>query len=298
MSEKMFAEAYAKGITPAQARAGSTFARGIAKAGIVRSADFQRIEALPRREWGVSQKELDAARKAPKTPGAAAIIAKAEELESVRKELTKALRVRGGSMELWPVQAAALSELCEWKGLFGQVLAGGGKTIITIMAPWMVGAKRPLLLVPASLRDQTLRVAIPKLSKHWKIPHGLRILAYSELSLAKNATILDRIQPDLIIADEAQMIAAHKSGRTRRVRRYMNDHPETMVVALSGTITRRSIKDYHQLALWALKPDLVPMPVNWPEVEDWADALDEGVSEDKIIAPGALLENPLGQLGH
>ena len=54
------------------------------------------------------------------------------------------------------------------------------------------------------------------------------------LGLVQSAQKLDYIQPDLIIADECHLLKNHKAGRTRRVTRYMREHPETKFVGVSG----------------------------------------------------------------
>jgi hypothetical protein len=264
LGAKLAAEIYASSESPK--RASSAFAQNIARSGIVRTADFKRIELLERRVW---DQEPD--------------------LEFLRKEMSEAFRATGGTMELWPVQAAALRDLYEWKGLFAPIGVGFGKALISLVAPELLDAERPILLVPASLRDQTKRKVIPQMKKHWKLSDKLRIIGYEELGLAKNAELLNQIEPDLIIADECHKLTNTKAGRTRRVARWMKEHPDTMFVALSGTITRRSLRDYWHIALWCLKIDQTPLPLYWRELQDWADALDEGVPPERRAAPGALL---------
>jgi hypothetical protein len=58
-------------------------------------------------------------------------------------------------------------------------------------------------------------------------------------------------------------------------------------VGLSGTITRKSLKDYCHLMIAALK-DGAPVPINYREMEDWAMALDDGVNDWERPPPGAL----------
>ncbi len=246
---------------------GSKLGKLAMKRGVKRSAEFDRIVRLPRREW-----EQD-----PALPELTAL-------------MTDWLKTPAGQWTLRPIQAAALRDLHDVQGLFAPIAVGEGKALVSLLAPVVLGAKRPVLLVPAQLRDQTTRLVIPEMRKHWRLHEGLKVLAYTELSLSKNADMLDDYQPDLIICDEAQHLIHLDSGRTRRVRRYMNEHELTRVVMLSGTITRRSILDYHHLLLWALKPDFCPVPNSWRETQDWADALDEGVQTLNRMAPGALLE--------
>lgn len=58
-------------------------------------------------------------------------------------------------------------------------------------------------------------------------------------------------------------------------------------VPMSGTITRRSLRDYAHLAIGALGKDSAPVPTKWSELEEWADALDE-TKGDRVVGVGAL----------
>lgn len=233
--------------------------------GVGRTAEFQRIEALPRRKWETDASILEAT-----------------------AALNAWLRTQGGSMTLWPNQAAALIEAATMFGLFGPIGVGRGKALITLLVPVVMAAERPVLFVPAQLRDQTNRWVIPEMRKHWRMHPGLRVHGYSELSIAKNKRMLFELEPDLIVLDECHNVKNAQAARVKRLREYLKERPATRVVALSGTVTRRSIRDYWQIALWCLKPDYCPLPSTWHEMVEWADALDEGVLEPDRVAPGAL----------
>lgn len=59
-------------------------------------------------------------------------------------------------------------------------------------------------------------------------------------------------------------------------------------VAMSGTPTKRSLRDYSHLLPLALGPGNSPVPTG-TEIDDWADALDERPHQDfPIVLPGAL----------
>lgn len=175
-------------------------------------------------------------------------------------------------------QAAALHDLCEVGGVFGIVGVGGGKELISLLAPVLFGAKRPVLIVPAALRSQVIEREIPEYGEHFMMPDNLKVISYTQLSIASQnepIELLFRLMPDLLIFNEAQALRSIKSGRTRRVAHYMSEHPETHVIVLSGSISKTSLRDYWHLLLWTLKEDMAPLPVHWPELQDWADALDE-----------------------
>ena len=226
-----------------------------------------RIERLPRRRW-----EDD--------PG----------LAQLTQDLTSVLKTPGGTQELRPVQAAALKDIYEVNGLLGVLACGAGKTLLAHIAPFLLEAQRPVLFVPASLRDKALLKDIPTLRRHWKMHPNLAVIGYEELSLAKNHDLLEMLRPDLIVADEVSHLRNLKAGRTRRVARYMKANPATKFIALSGTMTKRSLKDYAHLSQFALKVDYSPLPTTWRELESWADALDEKPDRDvgRIVPVGAL----------
>lgn len=227
--------------------------------------EFRRIDTLPRRDWTA-----------------------ADDLDALTHGLTDLLKTPSGSMTLRTVQAASIREGHDHGGLFGALAVGSGKSLITLLGPVVVGAQRPVLLVPAALRDQTLRKVLPEMAEHWKLHPNLRVIGYSELSLAKNAKLLEDLQPDMLVMDECQMLRHLHSGRTRRVSRYMAEHPDTIVWAVSGTVAGHSILDYWHIIQWVLKPDNSPLPRGYPEAQEWARALDERVPYHDRLGPGAL----------
>ena len=251
--------------------------RGMRSSGIPRvvrrTDDFRRIEDLPRRT----------------------------EYPDYSKLLTEWLKMPNGKMSLRKEQAWALVEMAEVGGLLGSLGVGSGKTLISMLAPVVLEAERPVLIVPASTRDEkTMRVDIPALAEHWQLhPRFLRayadpkeyrktcILSYEELSREGQADIFQKIVPDVIILDECHRVKNKKSAVWKRLNRWFTEHPTTKLVALSGTITARSLRDYAHIAALALK-DGSPLPHRWMDLEDWADCLDEGVDDESRPQPGAL----------
>lgn len=244
-------------------RPNSKFAVALRRRGIPAGQEFRRILALPRRRLADYPADII-------------------ETETAR------YRAPRGSMSLWREQAICLHELRTLGGLFAPLAVGRGKALVSLLAATALDAKRPLLLVPAQLRDQTNAHVLPAMRRHWRIADNLAVRGYSELSVVSGATMLDDLQPDLVVFDEAHNIKNAAAGRTKRVARYLKDHPETRVVILSGTITRKSLRDYWALIQWALGPQASPLPTKWNDLQDWANHFDLEVPDENRVAAGAV----------
>ena len=231
---------------------------------VQRTPELRRVAALPRRDWTDAE--------------AAALV----------EELTAILRTPDGRMSLRPVQAIALVELGCTGGLFATVRVGGGKTLLSMLAPCMVGAARPLLLIPAKLRDKTCR-ARDALRVHWQLPEFMRIETFELLGRPQAAQMLVDYNPDLILADEGHRLKNPRAAVTRRVMRHLGNVSGCKLGVMSGTITKRSLRDYAHLLVRALGAG-APLPRSWSELEAWADVIDERPNADERPAPGALLD--------
>jgi len=232
--------------------------------GVERSSEFLRISALPVREWSD------------------------EEAQAAADFLTEKLKTPGGTMRLWPHQAEALTEAALFGGVTAPLGVGKGKTILSLLLPVLLGAVRPILLLPAHLIEKTER-EIVKLRIHWRLHPGLRIVSYQTLGRKNHAKLLEVYLPDVIVADEAHRLKNPKAAVTRRVTRYIVGHTDTKFFPMSGTLIKRSLRDYAHLVAWSLKEG-APVPLSWVELDRWANALDEKVSVFNRFSPGALLE--------
>lgn len=231
-----------------------------------RTGDFERILSVKRREWKPEQ------------------IVRVQELLTER--FVTALGRREGA-KLLPIQGMVLAESYTQNGIFAGVGVGHGKTLMSCLAPAMLEAKRPLMFVKANLREKTIK-DLREYRRHWEIP-DFALVNYEQLSNANFADTLERVNPDLIIADEAHALKNSKAARTRRFLRFMKEARETKFMALSGTMARNSLRDYWALICLALRHDS-PLPIPWTDLQDWADALDANVKDHKRADPGVLVE--------
>lgn len=206
-------------------------------------------------------------------------------------------------MELRPRQAWALAEMYEAGGGIGILGPGEGKTLLSLLLPRIMGWERPVLFVPAALRDKTVRIDYPHLARHWHLlpladgvsstGHALgtptlEVRSYEELSRESFADYLARRRvPDGIICDEVHYLKNRGSARTKRLLRYFQEFQQTQFAGFSGSLVHRSVLDYGHLTILALK-DGAPLPHSFIELKAWADALDEGLPEYARPDAGAL----------
>lgn len=202
--------------------------------------------------------------------------------------LTELLRTPTGTMRLRPAQALLLHDIGVYGGGFCMADVGQGKTIPSLLAPYVLDAKRPLLVLRASLIKKTEEERA-ELVKHWRIPDNIVLYSYEMLGRVQAFQFLETYQPDLIVADETQWLKNRRAAVTRRVDRYMKDHPETKFVALSATPMRKSIMNFAHILRWCLKTN-APIPRTIEECEEWALAIDEKVADEARFHPGALLK--------
>lgn len=234
--------------------------RVMRRSGVRDSDELDRVIRLPRRRW--------------------------EDSPPLAGDLETWLKTHWGTMSLRPIQSAALQELHDFSGLFAPIRVGGGKTLISFLSSAVVEAERPILLIPAKLRDKTRR-EMRTLQEHWTFPTP-KIITYEWLGRVGAAEFFQTHKPDLIIADECHKLKNRKAAVTRRVHRYMQNHSKTKFAAMSGTITMRSLRDYAHIVEWCLG-SFAPVPLKWTILSEWADALDEKLADGQRLAPGALI---------
>jgi len=283
MASKLVAQILAeKGFLDNMSR-NSGLSRSLRERGVIRSAEFLRVKNLPRRAMEVLEDE-----------------AAGEELATVVSDLLYGANGGHGPspLPLRPLQAAMLVDAAEHEGLLISLDVGAGKSwaaplFVTDQKPrelWpQIQCERPVMLLPPSVKAEMTGTVIPTLSKHYRIHPNLKLVAYSELQTAKKADILNELRPDVLIVDEAHNLKNLTSARSKRVKVWMKEHPETKVIAMTGTLSDKSLRDFWHILLWT-HPHDAPLPTKWVELEDWANAVDAGVDPLERMPPGALLE--------
>lgn len=197
-----------------------------------------------------------------------------------------------GEAHLWPLQSEALYWAQIANGLLGAIGVGGGKTLVTLLLPTYMPSARAVLLVPPQLRDQ-LKKMTKLYRRHWRVPEiafgrgpefdGLRVFGYSEISVQSGATALEEADPDLVICDEAHNLRHKDSVRTRRFIRLFRSRPGRRLVALSGSMTTKSVKDYCLDAnTRVLTADLRWIPVGEVATGDTLIGFDETIKRCRL----------------
>ncbi|MCP4897863.1 MAG: DEAD/DEAH box helicase family protein [bacterium] len=209
----------------------------------------------------------------------------------------------------FPPQAEALLAYEMYSGLMAPIGVGWGKTLISLgiaERAYRKGLRKILLLVPPEVYLQLVKTDIPWARS--KIPltvplHGMGlrsreyrrmmahsnkkgcyILPYSCLSTKDTSEVLEKIQPQLIIGDEVHKLKNRQAARTKRLLTYLRDRfedgHETEFVGMSGTVTAKSIRDYHHLIKAALGPNC-PLPLSTQMASDWSIVIDTNASPSR-----------------
>jgi len=193
------------------------------------------------------------------------------EAAELARELTAHLSLHP-SEALRPWQGQILHEIMVCGGVYAGAPVGLGKTLLGWLAPVVLDAERPMLIIPGGLRPDTYAFYQSYLGR-WRRGPGIRIVSVDELALVGNVDLLDRERPDLIVIDEADTLRNPRAAAVKRIGRYVGEY-EPAVCAWTGTPGRLSIMDLHHLLVWCLK-DGAPLPLRAGEAAHWGLAIDE-----------------------
>ena len=237
---------------------------------VMRSAEFYRISAIPRRTWTI------------------------EEGEALSAELSPLFRRPGRAVLMLPQQAIAVREVVQNRGGFLPLGVGCGKSLLALLIGralemrWPGITPRVYHVVKAGLNNAGRKAEIAAYLRDWDVP-APQVIHFDAISPVGGKSLLEQLDPLALIVDEIHHLKNPHASRTARFRRWRKANPDRIVVGMTGSITKRSIKDYCHLAAWCL-PSHPPVPVRLEAQEEWADALDERLDMGSRCEPGALLD--------
>lgn len=182
------------------------------------------------------------------------------------------MRPRCGQGLLWPHQAEALLSLMQHRRLCAPLPVGSGKTLISLLASLATGARRPVLVLPSSLREKTIRESSEYRNAGWltTLPH---LVSYTKIS--NDPEILDRLKPDLLICDEAHKLKNPRVACSNRVGDYLRRHRDTVFIPMSGTMITEDLLEWWHLMEFSLQ-EASPLTRDYQEALQWAEDYAEG----------------------
>jgi hypothetical protein len=237
------------------------------------SEDWARVQALPTRD-----------------PSLEALRARGEALSD---ELTPQLKIAKPlhpEMRLKWVQALALWEIFQGRGAYLGIPVGGGKTLISWLAAYILDAERPIVIIPEGLFSKTTK-EFHKIAQTWVAPKHPPVLVGTKcLQREENVDYLQRmfggLGPDFVFIDECDLMRNTDAATPKRLDRlkleslggeigYEDPLPEEAAdlddcapgvaeaviewcqargipfVCATGTGTRFSILDMRHVLLWS-----------------------------------------------
>ena len=217
-----------------------------------------------------------------------------------------------GSWTLFPEQVKAMMQFHEYMSILCPVRVGGGKTLISALvandAYTHFGKRKIILMNPPKLINQLKETELPLYRRHISINvpfywltkeakgkrmmsaksgrAGVYVLSYSMISRSEGSELMHAIQPDLIIGDEIHRIASDKpSARNRRFREIVKTYNPSLV-SMSGTLTKKTPKNYHHIAVNTLAENcFMPRPVGCADA--WSTIIDSNASSIDDFNPSS-----------
>ena len=271
--------------------AGTRAGRDSLSKGAPNGPEFQRIAALPRRDWQVEY---------------------APQLDELVEQYTREFRFDGACAaaaavgagpRLRPMQAVALHELRTYGRIYVVAGIGLGKTIVSGLAPTLLGCgpDDTVYLPPAKLVAKTKNEISRLYVDGWRVCIPKHCYSAEEFSVASRADLLFNLKPRCIVLDEAHVWSNPKSGRAKRLQQYLTAAEEAghkvNVIPLSGTPGDTTLKSQMHLLKWALGAENSPLPTDKTEAWIWCMCLDADTGFDvktkrarRRPQPGKLVE--------
>ena len=200
-------------------------------------------------------------------------------------------------MTLNAPQAWILWELPKAGGILGYISIGAGKTFSALLAALAMPHCKSVVILAKPDQRYHYRKHYLHLREHFRVPSMVfgsdnligsyivpgtpvvHFVPYSLLQQKKSTELLEQLNPDMIIADEAHCLSAAPSSsrpgstRARRFLRYMAKRGNVHFCAWSGSLVNKSLLDVTHLSAHALGLSS-PYPIMPSEVEAWSAVID------------------------
>lgn len=227
-------------------------------------------------------------------------------------------------VELNAPQAWFLREAGQLGGAVGYLGVGSGKSNALLLAPLLFPDSRLAVLLIEPKQRQHYRSEYLRLREHFRVSSivsdleirggvvpgtpALHLVSYSVLSLTKNSDLLDRLQPDVLLLDEAHR-ACGKSAINIRCKRYVMSRIKAREEAIlrgekvraravrvldaSGTLESKSVNDTQMLCAYSLGTGS-PLPLDPNEAEAWSYVIDPSRQPDRKSQTAKALHHAFG----
>lgn len=172
---------------------------------------------------------------------------------------------------LRPVQIEALREIRDAGGGLLPIGVGHGKTIVSLLAGMVLEVDVAVIIAPPATIPG-YHVELARLQQHFALTYEIQLISWGVLSQADGEDRLPTIacgQKAVLVADEAHYARNAGAARTQRLFRWLARHGECHFVALSGTLTTRSLEDFAHLAARSLGAGS-PCPSHPRVVQAWS----------------------------
>lgn len=205
---------------------------------------------------------------------------------------------------LLPTQVDAIQTFEDCRGGFFPIGVGFGKSGISLMVSQIAAdrgwARKILLMVPVHLVNGLMKRHIPEWRKRVNLSlqfhvlagqpksvrkriaesgaPGIYVMPYSLMSSTDANDLLASIDADMVVSDEAHKLKNPRSACTKRLMHFVRNREEAPIcVFMSGSMTTKSVMDYHHL-LDAALGEGSPLPRKQSLAYTWGLVIDSNGS--------------------